>query len=905
MDSSSNEADSTTLEMASKGSLSVISKAKSKDKNKNPDIKSSKRSSTRQKNKKEPAPLQATKRTQSPDDDDHDEIRPRQNTSQLEAKTLSISQKKSLKSLINDCFGYFLNDIDIDYIQDLYTALPTLRDSWQRIGFNKETQLERLRLAYSKITEQLDNIVEGEDILEDDIKDQIEAHKELIAKLCFDLQITNYKFTSSSKLPSIMDEETHLLAEVKRLDAEKKIRVDNFKRLASVESDLCDRLKFAKTKLVKNIPSECDIAALSARINELKKMCASRLEQMGGYQQRLVELYQDLDVSGSDSFAEHVLYDSVEDLPLSDEDLKKSAELLDDLTCKLNEAEDEIRALRSKIRELWDKLRIENPFMVDIVLNKVSQDSKRKICLLLREEHERCVKIKLENMQKYIENVRSEINSILGHMHMGTKDIHEIRILRETNFTESLLDSHEKLLEELKFDYEENREFYEKCAKWLELWAAYVDFEKKTKDPERLKKRGYNMLSEEKERKTYSSLPRLEDEIKKLSADYHELNNKPLKIFDDPIEEYIYKIRLDHDESKKNQRMEKLIMKENVKRNETRYGSKPATPLALQRAKRKQQETLCQTPNGGSGSTATSRNRSKLQRTDSTMASTPTRLYASNVSTAKTGAGAAQSHLRSKLALGKRKSKTPNKLHKQYGDRMRRSRNKLAADAAAAAQAALENDVTVLSTDTTTKTTSLMSTIMSSTNASSCSNKSSLLPKQTKPTASLLLGSKRAPPLSSSSRYASNYATSLKAIATTGENATGTNTHFGISRMTSTASNTFIEEENLENIECPSDSVISNFDNDNLLQHPQNHHQSRKKDSDLFDEVSARLTDGFKFSMPPASVLNSVENYTEFTSKFSKSIKFGSSSQLAVPKATSTQKTIAKTSTTARTSKYK
>ena len=68
-----------------------------------------------------------------------------------------------------------------------------------------------------------------------------------------------------------MDEEAHLRKEVKRLEAEKTIRVNNFKKLALVESSLCDTLKMVRTQMVKNIPSEADIAKLATRIEDMER----------------------------------------------------------------------------------------------------------------------------------------------------------------------------------------------------------------------------------------------------------------------------------------------------------------------------------------------------------------------------------------------------------------------------------------------------------------------------------------------------------------------------------------------------------------------------------------------------------------------------------------------------------
>ena len=50
-------------------------------------------------------------------------------------------------------------------------------------------------------------------------------------------------------------------------------------------------------------------------------------------------------------------------------------------------------------------------------------------------------------------------------------------------------------------------------------------FEEKTKDPERLKVRGYNLLNEEKQRKQFTSqLPKLELDLASLADEYRKAN---------------------------------------------------------------------------------------------------------------------------------------------------------------------------------------------------------------------------------------------------------------------------------------------------------------------------------------------------------------------------------------------
>ena len=217
--------------------------------------------------------------------------------------------------------------------------------------------------------------------------------------------------------------------------------------------------------------------------------------------------------------------------------------------------------------------------------------TKKALIEQLQTELDRCVQIKMENMQKFIESIRVEVKQLCEQLFLGKEEMRkmEAKFLKSTDFTESLLTEHEEALEDLKFKYAESQALYEKTAKWIELWDEFIAFEDmKTKDPARFKIRGYNMLEEEKSRKNFQSqLPKLEEEIQKLASEYEQINGgQEYTVFGLPMTEFMHRKKLDYEESKMNERKEKQMIKENMKRNESKYGSKPVTPLAL-RNKRK------------------------------------------------------------------------------------------------------------------------------------------------------------------------------------------------------------------------------------------------------------------------------------------------------------------------------
>jgi hypothetical protein len=230
-------------------------------------------------------------------------------------------------------------------------------------------------------------------------------------------------------------------------------------------------------------------------------------------------------------------------------------------------------------------------------------------------------------------------------------------------------------------------------------------------------------------------------------------------------------------------------MRDVIKKNESKFGSKPITPLALKN-KRKQlgEASHLNTPSMLVPSRGPQHNMSKMTTPGSTILGASRLIGTSNM------AGPSKSVLHQmqakSKAIAKRKSRTP-------GGKRRLSKIMMAQAAKdqLAEESKLTQDTTLCSTRTFMQTTT--STLSST---SQMSSTSSLASKQKQAFASNFAqkktthlavpssyGTSKHPPLSASAKYVA------AGVATASRNM--------IDRMTSTASNTFIEEESFTALE--------------------------------------------------------------------------------------------------------
>ncbi|RNA45060.1 regulator of cytokinesis 1 isoform X1 [Brachionus plicatilis] len=641
-------------------------------------------------------------------------------------------------------------------------------------------------------------MLENEETLQSDIEKSIDDFRKKIRDICFKLHIRydDLKFPKNIDSLSILEQNEAYKKEHKNLEKEVKKRLDEYKTLLSEESKLCLKLSLDNTEPVQSsIPSETDLDNLKHRITELQTMFESRKRTMIQLQSELNELCQELDTSRSDSLFSHcdieaIIFESADNLTLGDHDMDQVTELRDHLKHKKEMLGDKIRSLRSKIVELWSKLNIENASVLALLSDneRTRQMSKRELVAELEREHERCVAIKMQNMQKFIETVRLEIRHMCSKMFVGDKEVKQMNqeFMCLDEYTEDLLAVHEEKLEDLKFRYIECQKLYEQTAEWTGLWAKFVQFEEKTKDPMRFKQRGYSMLEEEKQRKKFNAeLPKLEEELRELAAEYASLNGgQQFTVLGQSLADFLLTTKLDYEESKQKVKIEKQVLKDTQRKNESRFGSRPKTPLAL-----KNKRKIFSANHHDSNVNSPIR-RSKLQKTD--LLNTPgTSIMSSNRSVMGAAKAKVSSSLAAKSKLAKRKSRTP-------GNKRQLRRSKMMA------KPAQQNDE-----DTTLKTT-FSSTIQSTIS----SNSSKVRPN----------GSK-CPPLSSSSRFAVSHTEH---------------------RMTSTASNTFIEDD---------DKLV---DQDAMVM-----------------QASTKLTRMISSSKADSKLFNCDVNYLEFSRDLPKANKFG------------------------------
>ena len=95
----------------------------------------------------------------------------------------------------------------------------------------------------------------------------------------------------------------------------------------------------------------------------------------------------------------------------------------------------------------------------------------------LRKEHERCLQIKSERMDIYIEAVQNEIRGLVDQMFIGALelDMPYFSALRSVIMVEALLLQLEKIYKQIINKYMKFEPLYKKCEQWMAIHFSHFD----------------------------------------------------------------------------------------------------------------------------------------------------------------------------------------------------------------------------------------------------------------------------------------------------------------------------------------------------------------------------------------------------------------------------------------------
>uniref|UniRef100_A0A3Q1F1T8 Protein regulator of cytokinesis 1a n=1 Tax=Acanthochromis polyacanthus TaxID=80966 RepID=A0A3Q1F1T8_9TELE len=454
-------------------------------------------------------------------------------------------------------------------------AMVRLQNIWDEIGIPEEQRVQRTNDVNKHIKGLLDLMIAEEEDLKKRLMKSIESAREELSQLCTELQLPLFEEEEGC---TVLQMEKNSRTQLEVMREHKKQRMEEIKSLKTKDRELCDIMCTTPFSIDHNsVPSLKQLEAYRAYLDELTKEKERRHEEFVGIKKEIVVYMDDLEQQPETSFETDVMCEDEEEFCLSDDNIAALKLLLSQL--QERKAENELRCfgLRTKIRELWDRLRIPQEDRDAFAEHMVK--SKKKNIEALQTEVQRLEVLKMQSMKSVIEAIRVEIALLWEKCFYSQEQQQAFVSYHDEDFTEELLNLHEAEVSTLKKYYESHSELFEGVSKWQDNWTLYLELDKKANDPSRFNNRGGNLLKEEKQRSDLQkSLPKLEKNLKAQIDAWEEQHCKEFLVNGQKFLEYVQQQWDQHHSEKEKEKLERQMKKTKQTQEDMLYGTVMRTP---------------------------------------------------------------------------------------------------------------------------------------------------------------------------------------------------------------------------------------------------------------------------------------------------------------------------------------
>ncbi|XP_017836246.1 protein regulator of cytokinesis 1-like [Drosophila busckii] len=305
---------------------------------------------------------------------------------------------------------------------------------------------------------------------------------------------------------------------IEELREELHLRRMEICELLQEQKVLCDELGQTPLTLLEDpLPDPQEMTAFRINLERLQVEHKCRMERLFQLRTEIKRDMKQLELTPQTVEEELLLNQANPNLsPLK---LKKLSLLHSDYADRVTELCERIDGMRQQIKVLWQRLPQSDEAIKRRVLD--AEAYTQHTYNILDEELQRCRQLRRQKLKTYIEQLRVEIRHWWDLNLKSEQERKRFVNMHNELYNEDLLELHELELEDLKSNYNVNKQIFELYAERLELWKRMQSMTEKSNDPNRFTNRGGKLLREERERKALASkLPKIEQQITQLVADY-------------------------------------------------------------------------------------------------------------------------------------------------------------------------------------------------------------------------------------------------------------------------------------------------------------------------------------------------------------------------------------------------
>lgn len=420
--------------------------------------------------------------------------------------------------------------------------LSNLRTNLFKRGLNENDLNEKEQTIVNNLKTYLQDLIEIEAKENENLLNQIQeilnqcSHLNRLLKLDFNIEeIENDNLSLFEQL----NQANNFLNKINEI---LKTKLEEINQLKSIEQQLCLKLNEKSIEFENQdneIPYDQRQEILKDHIQKLEDLQNDRSSSIEQSRNQIFQLQTELElnqVTDSDQLLD-LLKQPVHLIELSESNVQQLLALAQQLDKSYQTNRMKADQLVNILHALYERLNLtESDRYIKLPLENPHRPENLH---LLEKEIERCKNLRRENLRIYIENLRDEIFAQYEKCFYGREQMESFLPLYSNEFTEDLLEEHEKELEEINVYYKHNEQLFANLAHWHEIWAEYREFQKQASDPDRFKRRGYSAVQEEKQRKHLEfTLKKIQDTVLQLSKDYEQEFGHQFLVEGVPVQDY-------------------------------------------------------------------------------------------------------------------------------------------------------------------------------------------------------------------------------------------------------------------------------------------------------------------------------------------------------------------------------
>ncbi|XP_072201308.1 protein regulator of cytokinesis 1 isoform X2 [Excalfactoria chinensis] len=455
-------------------------------------------------------------------------------------------------------------------------ALSALRDIWEEIGFPEEMQRERTDAVKKHVKNLLGMMVAEEQHLKEQLLTSIAMYREELDELCAELRVEPFQAEEGSTILQMVRD---LRSRVEVLLKQKNDRKQELKALQEQDKNLCDILCVSLFSIDDNVvPSLDELDRYRHHVASLSAEKERRKEEFVSIKRQVVLCMAELEHSPDTSFERDVVCEDEEAFCLSTDNIANLQSLLQQLEARraLNEAM--CAELRSRITELWERLKVPEEERESFAVHMTGSKAKTREALKL--EVDRLEELKLQNMKSVVQAIRTELAEYWDKCFYSQEQRDAFSPYYNEDYTEALLQLHDIEVGKMRSYYQTHKELFEAVQSWEENWKLFLELERKTADPSRFANRGGSLLKEEKQRaKLQKTLSKLQEELESKIQAWEQECEEPFLVKGQQFMEYVTEQWQLYRMEKEKEKQERHLKKKCQIETEMMYGSTPRTPI--------------------------------------------------------------------------------------------------------------------------------------------------------------------------------------------------------------------------------------------------------------------------------------------------------------------------------------